>query len=143
MNNTKRDRELFKIICLGYDKYRVFHAFDRKNSTHLGKVCVELDTDDYPRYKNLCNGKNIAKIVRVETEREYCGYGVASAIIRRILYYFYDYNFILLCSPSPRGHNDTLKIVTDLKKFYSKFGFKKTNELLPTMIRTADVPFQH
>ena len=130
MNNTKRDRELFKIICLGYDKYRVFHAFDRKNGTHLGKVCVELDTDDYPRYKNLCNGKNIAKIVRVETEREYCGYGVASAIIRRILYYFYDYNFIL-------------KTVTDLKNFYSKFGFKKTNELLPTMIRSADVPFQH
>ena len=109
----------------------------------MGKVCVELDTDDYPRYKNLCNGKNIAKIVRVETEREYCGYGVASAIIRRILYYFYDYNFILLCSPSPRGHNDTLKTVTDLKNFYSKFGFKKTNELLPTMIRPADVPFQH
>ena len=26
MKNTKRDRELFKIICLGYDKYRVFHV---------------------------------------------------------------------------------------------------------------------
>ena len=27
--------------------------------------------------------------------------------------------------------------ITDLKKFYSKFGFRKTGELLPTMIRKA------
>jgi predicted GNAT family N-acyltransferase len=53
---------------------------------------------------------------------------------------FKAYNIVLLCSPQKReGDCDTLKSVTDLKKFYEKFGFKKTGELLPTMIRKAEM----
>ena len=140
MDKTKRDKTLFRIEGYGYGKSMTYHAYDNKNGAHLGSISIELDSDDYPRYKSFCNGNKIAKIVRVETEREYCGNGVASALIRNVLEYYHDYNFYLLCSPSPRGHNDTLKTVADLKSFYSKFGFKKTGELLPTMIRKATLP---
>ena len=51
---------------------------------------------------------------------------------------FEYYNILLLCSPCKREENtDTLKTISDLEMFYSKFGFIRTNELLPTMIKQA------
>ena len=51
-----------------------------------------------------------------------------------------EYNLILLCSPQKRWEDtDTLKTVADLEMFYSKFGFVRTDELLPTMIRKSNI----
>lgn len=134
------DNKLFRFSCDKFGKYTTYHAYNKIDNVHLGFVTVILNSDEYPRYKNFCNGDYFAKIVRIQTEEKYCGNGIASALIRKILKDYHQYNFCLLCSPSPRGDNDTLKTVRDLKNFYSKFGFKKTGELIPTMIRTATLP---
>jgi hypothetical protein len=64
---------LFKIEWFGVGGSRCFHAYDAKNGTHLGKVIVDTKNIEFDRYKCLCNGNKLAKIVRVETDREYCG----------------------------------------------------------------------
>lgn len=106
----------------------------------LGQIVLEF-TNDYPRYKHLCNGEKLLNITRVETKATYTNEGVASALINEAINRYKDYNMVLLCSPQKReGDYDTLKSVTDLKKFYEKFGFRKTGELIPTMIRKATLP---
>ena len=109
------------------------------NGECVGAI-VFKESDEYPRYKHLCNGTNLLEITRVETKTTYTNRGVASALINEVISRFKAYNIVLLCSPQKReGDCDTLKSVTDLKKFYEKFGFKKTGELLPTMIRKAEM----
>jgi GNAT superfamily N-acetyltransferase len=127
----------FRIACWGHKNHRFVHAFD-KDDKWLSTVSIELDCGEYPRYKNLCNGEKIAKIVRVETDPQYVGNGIASELLRYTITIFNEYNIVLLCNPQPRWEDtDTLKTISDLKKFYSKFGFVPCGELLPTMIRKA------
>jgi len=129
----------FRIACWGYKNHRFVDAFD-KDDKWLSTVSIELDCGEYPRYKNLCNGEKIAKIVRVETSPHYVGNGIASELLRHTIRTFKEYNIVLLCKPQHRWEDtDTLKTISDLKNFYSKFGFRKTGELLPTMIRKASL----
>jgi len=107
-----------------------------EEETLLSTVILNINCDEYPRYKEYCNGNKLAKIVRVETNPNYIGQGIASTLIKNAINKYKDYNFVLLCSPQKRLEDtDTLTTVKDLQMFYSKFGFVKTNELLPTMIR--------
>lgn len=132
---------LFKIECIGFSGSRCFHAYDAKNRTHLGKVIVDTKNVEYERYKHLCNGNKLAKIVRVETDREYCGWGVATELLQEVIRVYKDYNLYLLCHPMPRGHYDeSHKTVKDLRRFYGKLGFVPCGELLPIMIRKASLP---
>jgi GNAT superfamily N-acetyltransferase len=132
---------LFKIEWIGVGGSRCFHAYDAKNRTHLGKVIVDAENIEFDRYKCLCNGNKLAKIVRVETDREYCGWGVATELLKEVIRTYKDYNLYLLCHPMPRGHYDeSHKTVKDLKRFYGKLGFVPCGELLPTMIRKASLP---
>ena len=127
----------FKTKCWGLGNHRFIHAFDN-DEKWLSTVSIDLDCGEYPRYKSLCNGEKIAKLVRVETNPHYVGRGIASSLIRYAIKLFKEYNIVLLCDPQHRWEDtDTLKTVGDLKKFYEKFGFHKTGELLPTMIRKA------
>ena len=104
-------------------------------------VIVLKESYEYPRYKHLCNGEKLLNITRVETKATHTNEGIASALINEAINRYKEYNMVLLCSPQKReGDCDTLKSVTDLKKFYEKFGFRKTGELLPTMIRKATLP---
>ena len=112
-------------------------AYDNDNP--VGVLILDLDCDEYARYKKYCDGNKLAKLVRVETNPTYVGKGVASSLIKAAITNFKNYNIVLLCSPCKRSENtDTLKSVSDLQMFYSKFGFEKTDELLPTMIRKAN-----
>lgn len=105
----------------------------------VGVLILDLDCDEYARYKKYCIGNKLAKLVRVETNPTYVGKGIASSLIKAAIANFKNYNIVLLCSPCKRSENtDTLKSVSDLQMFYSKFGFEKTDELLPTMIRKAN-----
>lgn len=115
--------------------------YDTEKKTLVSQVTLDM-YGEYPRYKQFCNGDKIARIVRLETTPSYIGLGFGSEVLKKALEYLdmWGYNVYLLCSPQHREGNDTLKTVTDLKSFYSKFGFKKTWELLPTMIRTATLP---
>ena len=113
-------------------------AYEWRSGKYLGQIVLEF-TNDYPRYKHLCNGEKLLNITRVETKATHTNEGVASALINEAINRYKDYNMVLLCSPQPReGGCDTLKSVIDLKKFYEKFGFRKTGELLPTKIRKAE-----
>lgn len=132
---------LFKIEWLGVEGTRCFHAYEAKNGAHLGKVIVDTKNVEYERYKHLCNGNKLAKIVRVETDSEYCGWGVATKLLKEVIRVYKDYNLYLLCHPMPRGHCDeSHKTVKDLIRFYGKLGFVPCGELLPTMIRKASLP---
>ena len=107
-------------------------------ATLVSRIIIEIDNDEYPRYKEYCKGNKLAKIIRVETHSNYVGKGYASKLIKFVINKFKGYNLVLLCSPCKRIENtDTLKTVSDLENFYSKFGFVRTNEFLPTMIRKS------
>ena len=108
------------------------------NETLIGNIIIDTNCSEYPRYKEYCNGDKLVKIIRVETNPNYVGQGIATKLIRLAIKQFEDYNFVLLCSPAKRTEDtDTLKTVSDLQMFYSKFGFVKTTEFLPTMVRKA------
>ena len=110
------------------------------NETIIGNIIIDTNCLEYPRYKEYCNGNKLVKIVRVETNPNYVGQGIATKLIKNTIDKYKEYNLILLCSPQKRIENtDTLKTVADLQIFYSKFGFIKTDELLPTMIRKANI----
>jgi len=105
----------------------------------VSTIVIDINCDEYPRYKKYCNGDNLAKIIRVETKPYYVGKGYASKLLNFAIKKFKNYNLLLLCSPQRRWEDtDTIKTVAELQMFYSKFGFIKTDELLPTMIRKID-----
>ena len=112
-------------------------AYDKNDP--VGVLILDLNCDEYARYKKYCTGNKLAKLVRIETNPTYVGKGIASSLIKAAIANFKNYNIVLLCSPCKRSENtDTLKSVSDLQMFYSKFGFEKTDELLPTMIRKTN-----
>lgn len=125
------------IKCIETDTKCFIQAFN-EDETWLSTIVLDIKCDEYPRYKEYCNGNKLIKIIRVETNPYYVGQGIASKLIKLTLEKYKNTNFVLLCSPCKRLENtDTLKTVTDLQIFYSKFGFVRTNELLPTMIYKA------
>ena len=115
--------------------------WDISNKTLISQVTIDM-YGDYFRYQQYCNGHKIARIVRVETTPSYVGRGFGTKVMKKAIEYLdnWGYNVYLLCSPQHREADDNLRTVKDLKKFYSKFGFKPTLELLPTMIRKASLP---
>jgi len=120
------------------NKYYI-QAFN-EDDMWLSTVIIDIECDEFPRYKEYCNGNKLAKIIRVETNPNYVGKGYASKLIKLALNKFKTYNIVLLCSPCKRWEDtDTLKTAKDLQIFYSKFGFVRTNELLPTMIYKANI----
>ena len=114
--------------------------FAYENDVYLGAIVLSDDIE-YSRYKDKCNGDKILKIVRLETSSKRTNKGVGSALMRKAIEVYKEYNLYLLCHPMPRGECDEKhKTVRDLKRFYSKFGFEPCGELLPTMMRTATLP---
>jgi predicted GNAT family acetyltransferase len=46
----------------------------------VSTIVIDINCDEYPRYKEYCNGDNLAKIIRVETKPYYEGKGYASKL---------------------------------------------------------------
>lgn len=114
--------------------------FAYENDVYLGAIVLSDDIE-YDRYKDKCNGDKLLKIVRLEVSSYHTNKGVATALLKELFRRYPQYNFYLLCHPMPRGECDEKhKTVKDLRRFYSKFGFKPCGELLPTMIRKASLP---
>ena len=119
--------------------FNTIRAYDFNDGYWLGEVVLSYDIE-YERYKNLCNGDKLLKIVRLEVSTNYTNEGVATALMNEVLRRYKDCNIYLLCHPMPRGKCDEKhKTVKDLRRFYSKFGFIPCGELLPTMIRKARI----
>ena len=110
---------------------------DKDKDVIVSQVTLDMD-GEYYRYKHFCNGDKIARIVRIETTPSYVGHGFGTKVMKKVLDYLDErgYNSYLLVSPQPRDV-DKMRTLTDLRRFYSKFGFIKTRELLPTMFRKA------
>ena len=114
-------------------------AYDIYSGCWLGEVVLSEDIE-YERYKNKCNGDKLLKIVRLEVSSYHTNEGIATALLNELFRRCNQYNFYLLCHPMPRGECDEkYKTVKDLRRFYSKFGFIPCGELLPTMIRKANI----
>ena len=114
--------------------------FAYENDVYLGAIVLSDDIE-YERYKDKCNGNKLLKVVRLETSSEHTNKGIGTALIRKAIELYPEHNMYLLCHPMPRGNCDTKhRSVSDLKRFYSKFGFVSCGELLPTMIRKATLP---
>ena len=117
-----------------YGRIDAYHA-----GIYLGTVVLSKDVE-YTRYRNQCNGNKLLKVVRLETDHKFTNCGVATALLKEAFKRYPDYNFYLLCHPMPRGRCDIKHTtVKDLRRFYSKFGFEPCGELLPTMIRKANI----
>ena len=116
-------------------RYCYFNAMN--NGERIGKVCVDLDSEDTGRYVRDYGGK-WAKIVLVETAVGYCGKGVATALLNKVLEELKEYNLYLNVVPLERNKTDKDKF--QLIAFYSKFGFKKYERdiCVSTMVRTID-----
>ena len=132
-----------KIIAMTFDitvtktnKYCYFNAI--YNGERIGKVCVDLSSDDANRYVKAYGGK-WAKVVIVETSSSYCGKGVATALLRKVVEVLGDYNLYLNVVPLKRNSADKDK--SQLIDFYSKFGFKKYEGdiCVSTMVRVIDL----
>ena len=124
----------FDITVTKTNKYCYFNAV--LNGERIGKVCVDLNSDDANRYVKAYGGK-FAKVVLVETSPKYCGQGVATAMLNKAIEALSDYNLYLNVIPQRR--NDADKDKNQLIDFYSKFGFKKYEDDIctTTMVRVV------
>ena len=101
----------------------------------IGEVCVDLNGEDDTRFVKRYSGK-FAKIVLVHTSEKYTRQGVASTLLNKTIDVLKDYNLYLYVIPSQRNSRDKDK--NQLVSFYSKFGFKRTDDILmTTMVRIA------
>ena len=103
----------------------------------IGKLCIDLDSEDANRYKKAVGGK-VAKVILVSTAESAVGKGVATALMKKAIEVLSDYNLYLNVIPLKRNERDKDK--QGLIDFYSKFGFEKYEGdiSVTTMIRKAD-----
>ena len=73
-----------KIKYLETDTKRFIQAFN-EDEILLSKIVLDIKCDEYPRYKEYCNGDKLIKIIRVETNPHYVGQGIASKLIKLTL----------------------------------------------------------
>lgn len=107
------------------------NAISKSSNIRIGKVCIDLDSEDATRYK-VAN-KPIAKIILVATNSSECGKGIATSLLNKTIEIFHNYVLYLNVVPL---RNDKDK--NELIEFYSKFGFKRYDKdiCVTTMIRT-------
>ena len=110
-------------------RYCYINAISDDKHTRIGKVCIDLNSEDSNRYKNHNN--KAAKIILVQTNQSVCSQGIATTLLNKTIEEFKGYNLYLSVIPL---RSDKTK--DDLIKFYSKFGFKKyNNDIIITMIK--------
>ena len=106
------------------------------NGERIGKVCIDLDSDDMVRYMKLHKGR-FAKVIIVETSAKYCRQGIATALLNKTIEVMKDYNLYLNVIPLKRNEDDMDR--NQLIAFYSKFGFKRYEDdiCVVTMVRIS------
>jgi len=125
----------YKIEVVTTSRYCYINAISDTNE-RIGKICIDLDSEDATRYKDICGGKKTAKIVLVSTNANACGNGVATSMLNKVIEIFDNYILYLNVVPLPRTEKDKDK--KELINFYSKFGFLKYEKdiCVSTMFRT-------
>ena len=117
--------------------YYYFLAYNEEKDV-IGKLSIDIKNAEYGRFADKCEGTKIAKIVLVRTAIDYCGKGIATAMLNRALETFSEWNLYLNVVPLPRvGEEIKYRSVGGLRDFYSKFGFEQCEVFPPTMFRKA------
>lgn len=126
MNNKDYDIHITRT-----QRFCYINAISKSSNIRIGKVCIDLQSEDSTRYKVL--NKPIAKIILVSTNSSECGKGIATALLNKTIEIFHNYVLYLNVVPL---RNDKDK--NGLIEFYSKFGFKRYDKdiCVTTMIRT-------
>ena len=127
----------WNIEVIKTSKYCYINAISNDIGERIGKVCIDLDSEDKTRYENIYNGK-FAKIILVSTNANNCGCGIATALLNKTIDTLSDYNLYLNVIPLKRNNNDKDKL--GLINFYNKFGFVKYKGdiCITTMIRISN-----
>ena len=126
----------YHIEVIKTSKYCYINAIS-DNNERIGKVCIDLKSEDATRYENIYKRK-LAKIILVSTAVNVCGKGIATALLNKTIDTLSDYNLYLNVIPLKRNNNDKDKL--GLINFYSKFGFVKYKGdiCITTMIRISN-----
>jgi ribosomal protein S18 acetylase RimI-like enzyme len=126
---------LFNIEVTRTNRYCYVNAV--QDGERIGKVCVDLDSDDSVRYTREFGGK-FAKLILISTSPSHCGQGIATALMNRTIQELQDYNLYLNVIPLKRNESDKDK--NQLIRFYSKFGFKiyESDICTTTMVRLRE-----
>ena len=125
----------YDIHIIRTQRFCYINAIFNKTGDRIGKLCIDLESEDSNRYKT---NKPIAKIILVSTNQSACGNGVATALLNKAIEVFNNYTLYLNVVPLPRDNeNPKYTSKTGLMNFYSKFGFKryKKDICITTMIR--------
>lgn len=122
-------------------RYHYFNAID-DDERQVGGVAVEHDEYMHHAYKEHCKAGELkcAKIIYVTVDKSHRCQGIASALLKKTLDYYKDWDVFLNVVPldtKQERHNS----VQSLTKFYEKFGFKRceTPGNLPAMVRPAQL----
>ena len=113
----------WNIEVIRTNKYCYINAISNETGERIGKVCIDLDSEDATRYNNIHIGKNTGKIILVSTVPSACGNGIATSLLNKAIEIFDNYILYLNVVPLRRTNKDKDK--NELIKFYSKFGFIK------------------
>ena len=126
----------YHIEVIKTSKYCYINAIS-DNNERIGKVCIDLQSEDSIRYENIYKRK-FAKVILVSTAVNVCGKGIATALLNKTIDTLSDYNLYLNVIPLKRNNNDKDKL--ELINFYSKFGFVKYKGdiCITTMIRISN-----
>lgn len=119
--NREKNKDMkFDIEVTRINNYVYIKAV--QDGSRIGKVCVDLDSDDSTRYINSFGGR-FAKIVLVWTSPKYCRQGIATALLNKTVEILKDWNLYLNVIPQKRNENDMDR--NQLSAFYSRFGFER------------------
>ena len=119
--NREKNKDMkFDIEVTRINNYVYIKAV--QDGSRIGKVCVDLDSDDSTRYINSFGGR-FAKIVLVWTSPKYCRQGIATALLSKTVEILKDWNLYLNVIPQKRNENDMDR--NQLSAFYSRFGFER------------------
>lgn len=130
MNNRNYDIHITRT-----ERFCYLTAISSKTNNHIGKACIDLDSEDANRYRTL-NNKRAVKVILVWTAESYCNQGIGTALLNKIIELFNDDVIYLNVIPVRNTKFDKDK--NGLIEFYSKFGFKRYDKdtCVTTMTRT-------
>ena len=74
----------FNIQVIETKRYCYINAISDKTGDRIGKLCIDLESEDSTRYKT---NKPIGKIILVSTNQSACGNGVATALLNKAIEY--------------------------------------------------------
>jgi len=117
-----------KIETFSHDKYHYINIYN--GCVRVGKLGIED------------RGDNKVHINYVVTNLRYVGKGIATLMINKAIEMFKEREISLMVKPMPRsGENIKYATVKGLVSFYEKFGFKKTDDpILTIMVRKPTLP---